>query len=286
MPKCRKCGDDFPNRVMVGGVVRNTHTRMFCLTCSPFGLHNTSSTPAERPRNKLIDLCGDNRFRELVLRHTTRIGILRELGLPLNHGYYTRWVNQRVVDLGLDTGHWLGQGHGLGKPHPGITPLDEVLTKGFVYDSSHLKKRLIRADLMLDVCSECGQGPSWNGKPLTLHLDHKNGDHNDNRIDNLRILCPHCHQQTPTFGAKKQTQERDQKECACGAPIRDRSSKCRSCVGLARKTKIQWPDTEWLVTQVNISSVEAVGRALGVSGGAVKKRLRNQGAWVPRRNIG
>lgn len=48
----------------------------------------------------------------------------------------------------------------------------------------------------------CGIGNEWNGKPLTLQLDHINGDHSDNRLENLRILCPNCHSQTSTWGMK------------------------------------------------------------------------------------
>jgi hypothetical protein len=51
-------------------------------------------------------------------------------------------------------------------------------------------------------CGECGIGPVWNGKPLTLHLDHINGDSDNNRWHNCRLLCPNCHTQTDTFGAK------------------------------------------------------------------------------------
>jgi hypothetical protein len=45
-------------------------------------------------------------------------------------------------------------------------------------------------------------GPNWNNKGLVLQLDHINGVHNDNRVENLRILCPNCHSQTDTFCAK------------------------------------------------------------------------------------
>ena len=51
-------------------------------------------------------------------------------------------------------------------------------------------------------CAICGQEPFWNGKPLTLTLDHENGINNDNRLENLRWVCPNCDRQLPTFGAK------------------------------------------------------------------------------------
>lgn len=51
-------------------------------------------------------------------------------------------------------------------------------------------------------CAICNQGPVWNYKPLTLQLDHIDGDSDNNDISNLRLLCPNCHTQTPTYGSK------------------------------------------------------------------------------------
>lgn len=66
-------------------------------------------------------------------------------------------------------------------------------------NNDNLRKTILRADLIPYQC-ECGLGPEWQGKPLTLQLDHINGDHQDDRLENLRFLCPNCHTQTPTWG--------------------------------------------------------------------------------------
>ena len=87
--------------------------------------------------------------------------------------------------------------------------LEEILVEGSSYASgSLLKKRLISEKGWEDRCMNptCPSPSSeWDGKPLVLHLDHINGDHSDNRIENLRILCPNCHSQTLTYCGKKNT---------------------------------------------------------------------------------
>ncbi len=66
----------------------------------------------------------------------------------------------------------------------------------------YLKKWLLKDNLKTDICEECGMKAIWNDKPITLELDHKNGDRLDNRIENLRIICPNCHSQTKTYKAR------------------------------------------------------------------------------------
>lgn len=68
--------------------------------------------------------------------------------------------------------------------------------------SSNLRKRLVAAGLKPPHCEECGLS-EWRGRPIALALDHINGDHTDNRLENLRILCPNCHAQTDTWCRRK-----------------------------------------------------------------------------------
>lgn len=74
-----------------------------------------------------------------------------------------------------------------------VYSLNEKLQKGTNPTPQKLKQQLINEGLKEDKCEICGQLPEWNGKTLVLQLDHINGDHYDNRIENLRIVCPNCH---------------------------------------------------------------------------------------------
>lgn len=83
------------------------------------------------------------------------------------------------------------------------TEFKDILVDNSNYTNRfRLKIRLIRAGLLEDICYVCKQVPVWNGEPLTLQLDHINGKSLDNRIENLRMICPNCHSQTKTFSGK------------------------------------------------------------------------------------
>ncbi len=64
-----------------------------------------------------------------------------------------------------------------------------------------MKERLLREGLLRTECEQCGLS-EWRGKPLSVHIDHINGVKDDHRLENLRMLCPNCHSQTDTYGAR------------------------------------------------------------------------------------
>lgn len=94
------------------------------------------------------------------------------------------------------------------KPHfkkrsRGTTPytFEEMFCENSSYDRTTLRNKIIKEKILNYECSECGI-IDWNGKKLSLQLDHINGVSNDNRLENLRFLCPNCHSQTKTWGNK------------------------------------------------------------------------------------
>ena len=82
--------------------------------------------------------------------------------------------------------------------------LSSILVKDSTYTNrANIKRRCYETGRLKEICYQCGIGPNWNGKKLTLQLEHKNGVHNDHRLNNLEILCPNCHSQTPTYAGRK-----------------------------------------------------------------------------------
>lgn len=76
----------------------------------------------------------------------------------------------------------------------------EVFVEGSSYPRHRLKERYLKK--VKHECVECGLGSTWQGKKITLQLDHINGVSDDHRMENLRLLCPNCHSQTKTYAAK------------------------------------------------------------------------------------
>lgn len=127
------------------------------------------------------------------------------LGMSPVNGTYVR-VRKVIAEENIDTSHWghrtnLHEVRKNNKPKP----IEEYLQQGYSTKSSRLKARCIAEGLLDNVCYECGLCPEWEGNPLVLHLDHINGDKYDNRLENLRILCPNCHGQTDTWGTNNST---------------------------------------------------------------------------------
>lgn len=168
--------------------------------------------------------------------------------------------------------------------------LDQLLVKGSRIQGQKLKKMLIAAGIKTDACETSGcpvDSPVWLGKQITLHLDHIDGDHDNNELVNLRVLCPNCHTQTPTYGSKKRYKvdlaKKKQKRspshgtCSeCGKSVSSKYTRCKPCSSKAQPTKIQWPPLDELLTMIEATSYSAVGRDLGVSDNAVRKHIRNR----------
>ena len=138
--------------------------------------------------------------------------VCRNLGLKPAGGNY-RTVKNNLEKFEIDTSHFTGQRWNKGLKYfekTALIPLEDILQKDVKYSSSTLRERLIACGLKQPICEVCGYTEN-------LELHHINGDHYDNRIENLQILCPNCHSQTDNFRSRnrsKGNEHQDEKSLA------------------------------------------------------------------------
>lgn len=168
------------------------------------------------------------------------------------------------------------------------TPLEDILVENSSYTNTKcLKEKLLKKKLLTNNCYECGIGSEWNGKPLSLQLDHKNGINNDNRLENLRLLCPNCHSQTPTFCGRHR---KVITKCTdCGIKINKKSTRCIPCSSkIINKinAKVQnRPSRTELIELILTKPFLQIGSDYGVSDNAIRKWCKTEELPYRKRDI-
>jgi Zn finger protein HypA/HybF involved in hydrogenase expression len=229
----------------------------------------------------------DDDFKNAIKESTSIRQVLYKLGIKESGGNYFT-AKLRIKKLCLDVSHFTGRGHLKGKTHNWTkqTPLEDILIENSLWGggTSKLKKKIIKAGYLEYKCHNCGL-TEWLGKPISIELEHKNGNNFDNRIENLTLLCPNCHSQTSTFRGRKlkgtihKSKHKKTKKiycCVeCGVQIGNRSkhNRCVKCSQFMQR-KAPRPCIEVLLKDVEELGYSGTGRKYGVSDNTIRKWVK------------
>lgn len=221
----------------------------------------------------LLSNCSDEQFINIVKESFSIVDCEKKLGYNSFSGSVANLISQRIKDLQIDISHFYSQQKKDRNP-------ENVFIENSTADQKTLRKYYIKGEYTEYKCSICGQEPFWNGKELTLILDHINGHNKDDRLENLRWVCPNCNQQLDTTGSKNKAYKipTEKNYCIdCGIEISKKSKRCMSCSGKAKKTEVIISREE-LKDLIRTKSFTEIGKQFNVSDNAIRK-------WCDKYNL-
>ena len=215
---------------------------------------------------------------EIVKKSKTKSECLVNLGFsPKSSGNFTT-LDKFIKIYNIDTSHFTPYIFGFQKNNNFTElPLEMVLVENSTYSTNHLKKKLYKYGLKKRQCELCPQGEIWNGKKMSLILDHINGISDDHRIENLRIVCPNCNATLDTHcrGHNRIISKAKPKcnKCECGSDKWIDSKKCTKCDKFSQR-KVDHPSYEQLLQDLKETNYVQTGKKYGVSDNSIRKWIK------------
>ena len=220
----------------------------------------------------IIDEFTVEELKELVANSASMYELSLKLGYTAKGGNY-KTIRNRLEKYNISTEHFTGT-----KQERVIRTPENTFIRDSTANQTVLRRIYIKGNYTPYKCSICGLEPFWNGKELTLTLDHINGINNDDRLENLRWVCPNCDRQLGTFSGKNRHREvqynaSEQRYCIdCGKPIGKDSLRCVECSQIARR-ETERPQKEELYNMLveYRGNFTAISRKYNVSDNAIRK---------------
>lgn len=217
----------------------------------------------------LVDKYSIEELQNLAKQANSYKDLVKLLGYSSSNGNVYKTVQKRIEQYNIDISHFQ-EYHAIKRNEENVFCQDSTASQKV------LREWYLKGKYTEYKCAICGLPAKWQGKPLTLTLDHKNGINGDNRLENLRWVCPNCDRQLPTYsrGAKGLVQK-EQKTyyCIdCGKEISKYSIRCKSCAAKMQPKKVlNFPTREVLKEKIRNQSFLSIGAEYGVTDNAIRK---------------
>ena len=220
-------------------------------------------------------------IEDAVARNNSIAGTLRDLGRASVGSNY-RWLKKEIHAKSPDVSHFSTKSRG--RPQAKKYTDSEAFSENSSVSRGNIKGRIIRGQLIPYKCALCNCDPMWKGKSLTLVLDHTNGKRNDNRIENLRFLCPNCNSQEPTFAGRniRDGIRKPTTYCKCGKV--SPTGLCKSCAQLKRAPLHVWPTMDVLCKRIRDTSFDQVAKEIGLTDNGVRGYISRK-LKIPRNQV-
>lgn len=216
----------------------------------------------------LIDKYSKEELSQIVAASNSWRDLSQRLGYNCHSGDLKLVIQKRVSEYHIDTSHFTTISPGAIK-----RTRENVFIENSTADQSVLRRFYLKEPIKYE-CVICGQLPIWNGKELTLILDHINGNNHDDRLENLRWVCPNCNIQLPTTNRRKNNVTKKYYCIDCGAEVSTKNTiRCQACQ--AKHQSIALEDMlvtrEQLKQLIRTTPFTQIGKQFNVSDNAIRK---------------
>ncbi len=216
-----------------------------------------------------------NQIEELLVESDSFKGFIIKLGYKSAQSYVYKKVKKYLEQIGVVVNFKNFKYSHRVKTREASAKSDDEMFQVETKFSSQMKSRIIKKNLLPYKCEGCNNNGVWNGKELTLHLDHKNGNRTDNRLENFRFLCPNCHTQTETYAGRNIKKKNPKTHlCDCGKRIWYTSKKCKLCQDINQRKETR-PPYDILLEDIKKIGYKSTGEKYNVTDGAIRKWIKS-----------
>ena len=216
-------------------------------------------------KDSILKSYSTEEFRKIVQSSYSLKEVAENLGYKSYSGDLSNAIKKRIEEENVDFSHF--------KSKIGIKrTIENIFIENSTATQATLRRWYLKGEYTPYKCSICGLFPYWNNKELTLILDHINGINNDDRLENLRWVCPNCNMQLDTTNGKnKKRSEKKKYFCIdCGKEVSSKQAKrCDACERINRKQSNV--TREELKDLIRTTPFTRIGEKFGVSDNAVRK---------------